>query len=217
MENEDAHAIRANTQLSACSQTLQDLSGAVHYMLDDVMVASDCPQKQDVLMAWNNGYDHVMTHRRFVSEMVEETIDFMDDESFWALHGDKKVYYYDTLRVTEKDLERIDKQCDFYFLLSRIEHTEQTIAFFWQNLKWHRDEILYRQINGTLAERGLSIHKKQLLNNRGRLRYEINNVLSLINRIVKSPQFSLLTDLRQGEYKQKYHTFSEQLWDIDVD
>jgi hypothetical protein len=84
-ENEDQHAIRAITQLSACSHTLQDLSGAVRYMLDDVMVASKCPQKQDVLTAWNDGHDHVMTHRRFVSEMVEETIDFMDSPDFDGL------------------------------------------------------------------------------------------------------------------------------------
>ena len=49
------------------------------------MVASGGADRQDVLTAWNGGRDHVMTHRRFVSEMVEETIDFMDSPDFNGL------------------------------------------------------------------------------------------------------------------------------------
>lgn len=142
-------------------------------MLDDVMVASDCPQKQDVLTAWNGGYDHVMIHRRFVSEMVEETIHFMDSRDFDELDSLKRVDYWEALRTTEKNLEKVDTQVFFYRLLSQIEHMEQMIGFLWQHLKSHRDKVLYRQIDGTLAERGLSLHKKQLTNTRNRLRYEI--------------------------------------------
>jgi hypothetical protein len=63
------------------------------------------------------------------------------------------VDYWETLRATEKNVEKIDLQLFFYRLLSQIEHTEQMIGFLWKNLKDHRDNVLYRQINGTLAER----------------------------------------------------------------
>ena len=54
-------------------------------MLDDVMVASSCPEKQEKLTAWNGGRDHVTEHRRFAAEIVEETIDFMSSEDYSVL------------------------------------------------------------------------------------------------------------------------------------
>jgi hypothetical protein len=219
MENpeEDVWAQKAINQLSACTHTLQDLSGAIRYMLDDVMVASDCPQKQDVLTAWNDGHDHVMTYRKFVAEMVEETSDFMYSPDFDGLDTCKRVDYWEALRTTEKDLEKIDIQVFFYRLLSQIEHTEQMIGFLWQHLKNHRDKVLYRQMNGTLAGRGLSIHKKQLTNTRNRLRYEIWNIMKLIVKAVNHPHFTSITNEKQKEYQTKWKAYANQLDEIDVD
>ena len=38
--NDDIHAIRAITQLRACGEAVADITGAIRFMLDDVMVAS---------------------------------------------------------------------------------------------------------------------------------------------------------------------------------
>lgn len=127
--DDDIHATRAITKLWACGEALKETNGAMRYMLDDVMVASGCSEKQEMLTAWNDGRDHVTEHRRFVSDMVAETVDFMDSDDYNALDGDKKTDYWEVLRTTEKDLEKIDSQVFFYQLLSQIEHTEQTIDF----------------------------------------------------------------------------------------
>lgn len=127
--DDDIHATRAITKLWACGEALKETNGAMRYMLDDVMVASGCSEKQEILTAWNDGRDHVTEHRRFVSDMVAETVDFMDSDDYNVLDGDKKTDYWEVLRTTEKDLEKIDSQVFFYQLLSQIEHTEQTIDF----------------------------------------------------------------------------------------
>ncbi len=125
--------------------------------------------------------------------------------------------YWEALRTTEKNLEKIDTQVFFYRLLSQIEHTEQMIGFLWQHLKNHRDKVLYRQMNGTLAARGLSLHKKQLTNARSRLRYEIRNIMKLIVKAVNHPHFASVPSPKQEEYQAKWKFYADQLKDIDVD
>lgn len=186
-------------------------------MLDDVIIASGGADRQDVLTAWNGGRDHVSEHRKFVADMVAETVDFMDSDDYTALDGEKKVDYWETLVATEKNLEKIDTQLFFYDLFSQIEHTEQMIGFFWQNLKNHRDKVLYRQMNGTLAKRGLSIHKKQLTNTRNRLRYEIENIMKLITKAANHMHFTSMTTEKQKEYREKWKAYANQLNEIDVD
>ena len=140
----------------------------------------------------------------------------MDSDDYCALDGEKKVDYWEVLRTTEKDLRKIDTQVFFYHLLSQTEHTEQMIGFLWQNLKHHRDEILYRQTTGTLAERGLSIHKKQLTNTRNRLRYEIGNIMRLLVKAVNHPHFGSIEDQKQKEYQAKWKAYANQLSEIDL-
>jgi hypothetical protein len=90
------------------------------------------------------------------------------------------------------------------------------IGFLWKNLKDHRDNVLYRQINGTLAERWLSLHKKQLTNTRNRLRYEIRNIMRLITQAVNHDNFWTITDEKQKEYQAKWKAYAGQLGEIDV-
>ncbi len=154
MENsDDIHAKRAITQLWACGKSIEDTTGAIRFMLDDVMVASHGTDSQDMLTAWNQGRDRVNTHRRFVAAMVEETVDFMFRDDFMALDATKRVDYWETATAAEKNLDTIDAQLFFYHLLSQIEHTEQTIGFLWPRLKQERNMVLGRQLDDSLSHR----------------------------------------------------------------
>jgi hypothetical protein len=72
-------------------------------------------------------------------------------------------------------------------------------------------------MNGTLAERGLSLHKKQLTNARNRLRYEIRNVMNLIVKAVNHAHFASLPGPKQREYQAKWKAYADQIGEIDVD
>ena len=91
------------------------------------------------------------------------------------------------------------------------------IGFLWQNLKNHRDKVLYRQTTGTLAERGLSIHKKQLTSTCNRLRYEIRNIMKLITKAINHPHFTSMTNEKQKEYRVKWKAYANQIKEIDID
>lgn len=73
-------------------------------MLDDVMVASGLPERQDVLTAWNDGHDHVKQHRAAVSQFVEDALGFMGKDEFRHLDGAEKTAYWETLTETENTL-----------------------------------------------------------------------------------------------------------------
>lgn len=117
------------------------------------MVASGLPDRQDILMAWTEGHDHVKQHRAAVSQFVEEALRFMEKDDFGDLDGAEKVAYWETYTETENALEGVDSRISFYRTLSLIEHTEQTIGFLWPILKRHRNVAMRKEDAGELVSR----------------------------------------------------------------
>lgn len=216
-ESHDRDAQKALERLWSCGKEFDTLKRYIYEMLDDVFISEKYDTTSDVLSAWTNGIYQASEQQRITIEMLKQTVNFMEEDSFSRLDSYKKAEYWDTVMTLKKNTIRLGVQYQFYCMLSEIAHSEQTISLLWQQIKIQKNTLLYRVLNGTLARRWLTHHRRTLTNTRQRLTYEIEHLLKLIECAIDHTQFGTMSPEKQQEYHTKWKWHKQSMTEIYID
>lgn len=142
---------------------------------------------------------------------------FTNKAEYSALDPTKKGDYFQVTGKVKNDLEKLDIEFQFFRLVCAIEYSEQTIVMLWGIIKRAKHEISYRQWTGTLASRGLAVHKKTLAQTRDILYYRIKNIMNLITTLTENNYFSEIPDEKQSKFFSKWKYHESQIREIGKD
>lgn len=214
---EDRNNSLAMTQISSCNQSIISLEMSIRWMTEDVIVATKIGIKEDILAAWQSGLGLVDLYMRIARGSAEDLERFTNRAEYSALDPTKKGDYFYVTETVKKDLEKLDIEFQFFRLVCAIEYSEQTIVMLWGIIKRAKHEISYRQGTGTLASRGLAVHKKTLAQTRDILYYRIKNIMDIITTLTKNNYFSEIPDEKQSEFFSKWEYHESRIKEINKD
>ncbi|MBP7774054.1 hypothetical protein KA071_03110, partial [Candidatus Gracilibacteria bacterium] len=176
-------------------------------ILDSVIVGEESSDKTSILEAWNGLSDSLSRQREYVLSVISEAEEFISDERFGTLDSVVKADYWTRVNATKQALENTLNQTSFYQLLSRVEHTEQTVDFLWNTFESVKAYFFILHRHQQLQARGIKRHTNRCIKVRDRLCNEITNLMNLLEEVIEHPTFETMDTERKELYHAKWRTY----------
>ncbi|MBP7773848.1 hypothetical protein KA071_02035 [Candidatus Gracilibacteria bacterium] len=205
MEN-NGNTQEAINEIQKCYEALNTVRFALYDILDSVIVGEESSDKTSILEAWNGLSDSLSRQREYVLSVISEA----EEEKFGTLDSVVKADYWTRVNATKQALENTLNQTSFYQLLSRVEHTQQTVDFLWDTFESVKAYLFILHRHQQLQARGIKRHTNRCIKVRNRLCNEITNLMNLLEEAIRHPTFETMETERRELYHAKWHTYLQK-------
>ncbi|MBP7806528.1 hypothetical protein KA057_02500 [Candidatus Gracilibacteria bacterium] len=201
--------------LRRCTEKIAEFSNSIRELLDAVVVASESDKKTDILTTWNSRNDLLADHKRSIQQSAEVALDFTDDPTYVQLPKREQERYWNYLVRANNRFQILSEQLQLYSLLSRIDHTEQTVDFLWSNFRSMKGYFLILHAHKEIKSRGFSMYKKRCILARDRLYQEMCDLMNLLEEVVVHPAFDSMDRERRELYHAKWRMYLGKFANLD--
>lgn len=184
-----------------CLESVNHIKEVFIQVLDGDTVGHNSEDKEGILDIWNQLPDLLEREKEQVLHVISEAEKFTWSDHFWALDWLIKWHYWDSVQVAKQALDNILNQTSFYQLLSRVEHTEQTVDFLWNTFESVKAYFFILHRHQQLQARWIKRHMNRCIKVRDRLCNEITNLMNLLEEVIEHPTFETM----DTERKELYH------------
>jgi energy-converting hydrogenase A subunit M len=202
-------------QALRCIESLNRIKDVFSQVLDGDAVGRDSGDKEGVLDMWNQLPDLLKVQEKHVMSIISEAEEFTWSDKFWELDSLIKWSYWDSIQDTKTALNNILGYKNFYFLLSQIEHTEQTIHFLWDMYVNTRDYVTVLSKEGRLSKKKERSYTNMLSWLKGRIDIEMCMLMNLLEEVIMGEAFGTMDEERRELYHAKWHVYLEKFADLD--
>lgn len=198
-----------------CLESVNHIKEVFIQVLDGDTVGHNSEDKEGVLDMWNQLPDLLEREKEQVLHVISEAEKFTWSDHFWALDWLIKWHYWDSVQDAKQALDNILNQTSFYQLLSRTEHTQQTVDFLWSNFRSMKWYFLILHAHKEIKSRGFSMYKKRCILARDRLYQEMCDLMNLLEEVVVHPAFDSMDRERRELYHAKWRMYLGKFANLD--
>jgi hypothetical protein len=202
-------------EIQKCYEALNTVRFALYDILDSVIVGEESSDKTGILEAWNWLSDSLSRQKEYVLSIISEAEEFASDERFGTLDSVVKADYWTRVNATKQALDNSLNQASFYQLLSRTEHTEQTVDFLWNTSESTKRYFFMVHRHKQLKARWIKRYTNRCVKVRDRLWSEITNLMNLLEEVIEHPTFETMDIERRELYHEKWHIYLQKCHELN--
>ncbi len=195
-------------EVSKCFESLNCVKEALMEVLGDVTGWFE--DRQGILDRWNWLRDTLEQQRQHVLSVISEAEKFMSSASFRDLDSLKKIDYWESVEASKDALDNIMRKCRYYYILSRVEHTEQTVDFLWDNFERLNKKAYSLYSDGRPRGRWFKKYQERFVPNKDKLGIELENLMHLLEKVIGHSTFETMDSEIKELYHAKWRTYLEK-------